>query len=77
MRDIKQQLKGNYIELVTDIKREKVRNIKNRSIIKTTKENKLKIIIIIRVINDKNPDLNEERQDRNRVKNKEILLKVI
>lgn len=77
MRDIKQQPKSNYIELVTDIKREKVRDIQNINLTKTTKENKLKINIIIRVINDKNPDRDEERQDRNIVENKEILLKVI
>lgn len=77
MRDIKQQLKSNNIKLVTDIKREKVRDIKDRSIIKATKENKRKINIIIRVRNDKDPDRNEKRSDRNIVENKEILLKVI
>ena len=40
MRDIKQQLKSNNIKLVTDIKREKVRDIENINLTKATKENK-------------------------------------
>lgn len=65
MRDRKQQSKINNIKLVTDIKHKKVRDIEDRSLIETNEENKRKVIIIIRVRNDKTPNRDEKITYRN------------